>query len=366
MNNQVGLVLSGGGAKGAYHVGVMQAITELGMPIHQIAGASIGALNGAVLASAPNINVGTERLVELWQHLPQQKPIQLDYQAIKVGLPPIKQTLGYISFLLSAGLSLNNPLVIAKTLSGCVSCENLLKDDILTKMMAEYLDMQQLQTSLPLYVSIFEQNYLNGGIDDFIEGLKDSFKTEVLGIDNQYAEFRHIQSLPFEQQKEMILASSALPLLFKAYQNDNKRYTDGGQGGMIKSQGNTPIQPLIDAGCKHIIVVHLDGQSLWHRYDFPDVTVIEIRPSIDMGGFAKMLDFSENHIEKLIEIGYKDTKQTFAKIQNALGDLRDLRQSTQNLTKIFDNSQTKQLENAMARLRKSKEFLQSLDKLGKS
>lgn len=78
MNNQVGLVLSGGGAKGVYHVGVMQAITELGMPIHQIAGASIGALNGVVLASAPNITIGTERLIELWQHLPQQEPIQVN------------------------------------------------------------------------------------------------------------------------------------------------------------------------------------------------------------------------------------------------------------------------------------------------
>lgn len=355
MNNQIGLVLSGGGAKGAYHVGVMQAMTELNMPIHQIAGASIGALNGAVLASAPNINVGTERLVELWQHLPQQKPIQLDYQAIKVGLPPIKQTLGYISFLLSAGLRLNNPLIIAKTLSGCVSCENLLKDDILTKMMAEYLDMQQLQTSLPLYVSIFEQFHHNMAVDDLLQGLKDAFKTEVLGIENQHSEFRHIQSLPFEQQKEMILASSALPLLFKAYQNDNKRYTDGGQGGMIKSQGNTPIQPLIDAGCKHIIVVHLDGQSLWHRHDFSDVEVIEIRPSIDMGGAMAMLDFSADHVQKLMKTGYHDAKQTLEKVQNTLGDLRNLRHSTETLiAKVSDDTQSKQLENAMARLRTSK------------
>ena len=53
-NNKVGLVLSGGGAKGAYHVGVVRALNEMNIGIDMISGASIGALNGAVLASAPN------------------------------------------------------------------------------------------------------------------------------------------------------------------------------------------------------------------------------------------------------------------------------------------------------------------------
>lgn len=352
MNKEFGLVLSGGGAKGAYHVGVMQAITELQIPIHQIAGTSIGALNGAVLASAPNIQIGTKRLVELWEHLPAQKPIKINTQALKIGLPPIKQKLGYIIFLLSAGLRLSNPITLATALSGCISCENLLKDDILTKMMAEYLDIEQLQHSLPLYVSIFEQSYQNAAFNDLLQGLKDAFKTNVLGIENQYSEFRHIQALPIDEQKEIILASSALPLLFKAYQNDSKRHTDGGQGGMIKSQGNTPIKPLIDAGCKHILVVHLDGGSLWHRYDFGETSIIEIRPSIDMGGSIAMLDFSAGHVQKLKAAGYHDAKQMLENIQKTLGKLNDLRESNETLiSKISNNSHTQQLENAMEKLR---------------
>ena len=47
---KVGLVLSGGGAKGAYQVGVCKALAELGTQVDMIAGASIGALNGGVLA----------------------------------------------------------------------------------------------------------------------------------------------------------------------------------------------------------------------------------------------------------------------------------------------------------------------------
>ena len=63
---KVGLVLSGGGAKGAYQVGVLKALLELGARVDMVAGASIGALNGAVLASAPSLEIGVERLENLW------------------------------------------------------------------------------------------------------------------------------------------------------------------------------------------------------------------------------------------------------------------------------------------------------------
>ena len=44
-----GLVLSGGGAKGSYEIGVWKALEEIGVPIVAITGTSIGALNGAML-----------------------------------------------------------------------------------------------------------------------------------------------------------------------------------------------------------------------------------------------------------------------------------------------------------------------------
>ncbi len=48
---KVGLVLSGGGAVGMAHIGVMQALEENGVPIDQITGSSMGALIGALYAS---------------------------------------------------------------------------------------------------------------------------------------------------------------------------------------------------------------------------------------------------------------------------------------------------------------------------
>ena len=45
-----GLVLEGGGTKGAYQIGAYEALRDLGIKITGIAGTSIGALNGAFIA----------------------------------------------------------------------------------------------------------------------------------------------------------------------------------------------------------------------------------------------------------------------------------------------------------------------------
>jgi NTE family protein len=48
---KVGLVLSGGGAKGMAHIGVIRALEENGIPIDYIAGTSIGAIVGGLYAA---------------------------------------------------------------------------------------------------------------------------------------------------------------------------------------------------------------------------------------------------------------------------------------------------------------------------
>ena len=45
------IVLAGGGAKGSYHFGFWKAIRELGIDFQIVTGSSVGALNGAMMAS---------------------------------------------------------------------------------------------------------------------------------------------------------------------------------------------------------------------------------------------------------------------------------------------------------------------------
>lgn len=56
-NNKIGLVLSGGGARGFFHVGVIKALQELRVTINEIAGTSIGAIVGAMWATNSKIDI---------------------------------------------------------------------------------------------------------------------------------------------------------------------------------------------------------------------------------------------------------------------------------------------------------------------
>lgn len=55
-NKSYGLVLSGGGARGYFHIGVIKAIQELKIPITEVSGTSIGAIVGAIYCANPNVN----------------------------------------------------------------------------------------------------------------------------------------------------------------------------------------------------------------------------------------------------------------------------------------------------------------------
>ena len=73
-----GLVLSGGGSKGAYESGCMKALQELGYHFDIVTGTSIGALNGLLVAQEDY-----QKLYELWDTLSLEKvlkhPIQFDF-----------------------------------------------------------------------------------------------------------------------------------------------------------------------------------------------------------------------------------------------------------------------------------------------
>ncbi|GBG22811.1 patatin [Nostoc commune NIES-4072] len=70
-----GLVLAGGGAKGAYEAGVLKYMDEINLVPSIIAGTSIGAINGAVLASHQSFHEGVKRVIKLWKGIGKQNVI---------------------------------------------------------------------------------------------------------------------------------------------------------------------------------------------------------------------------------------------------------------------------------------------------
>ena len=59
-----GLILAGGGAKGAYQIGAWKAMRELNIEFEAIAGASVGAINGAMIAQGD-----FDDAYELWSNV---------------------------------------------------------------------------------------------------------------------------------------------------------------------------------------------------------------------------------------------------------------------------------------------------------
>src|SRR5437868_7447748 len=69
-SSRVGVVLSGGGARGAYEAGVLLAFQDAQVPTHIIASTSIGSINAASYAGHSDSFVGkAESLVESWSEL---------------------------------------------------------------------------------------------------------------------------------------------------------------------------------------------------------------------------------------------------------------------------------------------------------
>lgn len=344
----VGLVLSGGGAKGAYHVGVLKALLELGARVDAIAGASIGALNGAILASAPSLKEGVERMEELWNTLADSSPLAPNFPAylgllVEIGL----RVKGFDYFVklrnIARDAGLNVPMI------GNLLDDGLLSSSPLHRLMDMYFDPDALDNGLPLYVSVFKSR---GGLEDLLSAVMAD-----LGLkDSPASEFIHIQKLPKLQQKDALLASAAIPLLFSPRHLNDSIYRDGGMGGWQRMQGNTPVTPLLQAGIKTLLVTHLSDGSLWSRHDFPDATILEIRPQSAIqreSGFKDLLGFDPRKIPSWMEQGYEDTIHCVEHVIDVTTARNELRLS--ELALSDSDNQFKRLDQnlseAMARLR---------------
>ena len=351
-----GLVLSGGGAKGAYQTGLVKALADLDIQVTAVAGASIGALNGAVVAAAPNLQEAAVRLEEIWEELANTSPIKT-------------KNIGYYSILLaSAGLTLGTPgsvlVRIARLAAGIVGgtklagagsgedTDGLLSSAPLRTLLDRYIDIGKLGSGLDLYVSIYPAARLGG-----FHSLAEVVLADLGLRDTRLSEFRHVQAIPREEQKALLMASAALPVLYSTREVEGARYSDGGQGGWQKVQGNTPVTPLLDRGVKRIVVSHLTDGSPWSRHEYPDATIVEVRPKRPIArGSLDMISFNPASIRSWMRQGYEDTLITFEKLQRPLLAIRNVRERTELLKASLDGYGAPQdeTEAAMSRIRAPK------------
>lgn len=116
LDTPVALVLSGGGAKGAWEAGAAAALIERGVPVSLVAGSSAGALNAAMLADGR-----LDRLQDLWRSLSREQVYSWRTGVIFAGLLP-----GWVTLLaLDRAGALFDPAPLRELITGTLDLERI-------------------------------------------------------------------------------------------------------------------------------------------------------------------------------------------------------------------------------------------------
>ena len=305
MKTKLGIVLSGGGAKGAYEAGFLKALSEFDIQPDVIAGTSIGALNGAVYCANIKTKEVAILLDKIWKDLANTPALQPDKKKVFKDivqvitffspLAPVTKIVRGISYVISKG---NNK-------------EGVLSTSPISNVLEQYASVEKILAGLPFYVGLTRSN------GDLIDTLR-FLELENSGI----TDYLNVQSLSEDEIYKAILASAALPMAFDAQEINGIHYRDGCLGSLDNEWGNTPAEPLItEEKCTNLIVCHLNEGSYFNRHDpiFKDISIIEIRPK--NGTFTSLFDplkFSVDKIDIWMNQGYEDSKRILSESFEAL------------------------------------------------
>lgn len=257
-SKKYGIVLEGGGARGAYQIGAWKALKEAGIRIKGISGASVGALNGALMCMDD-----LEKAEHIWENISYSKVMDVDD--------------GIMEKMMSLNLKTEDFQEIAGAIKRIFADKGL---DVtpLRNLIMETVDEEKIRNSpRDLFVVTYS-------LSDMKKMLVD------------------VKALPEGQIGDMLLASA----YFFAFKNEKlggKRYMDGG------SVDNVPVEPLLDAGYKDIIILRIYGigRDSERFLEIPeDTSVYRIAPRQDLGG---ILDFNKKKAKKNMLLGYYDAQR---------------------------------------------------------
>jgi NTE family protein len=235
-SDRIGLLLSGGGARAAYQVGVLRAIAELlpkdaSNPFHIISGTSAGALNAASLAChAHRFRTGVKLLEHLWKNISSDQ----------IYTPQSGKLLGSASTLLLSSVRKKSADVP----------RSLLDNSPLTELLQRVLKLNKIQGNIDKglldALSITASAYSTGESVSFYQGMNGLVDWEGPHRIGRRGQLSHAH----------LLASAALPVLFPAVKIDNQFYGDGSVRQLAPT--STPIH----LGATRLLVVGVSGNRL--------------------------------------------------------------------------------------------------------
>ena len=256
------LVLSGGGAKGSYQIGVWKALRELNIDVSLVVGTSVGALNGAFIAQEQY-----EDAINMWSNIDMTSVFEVD-----------DNILNEISKIKEHGI---------KSIS-----LKLIKHPLVKIFRDRGIDITPLRKTIEDLLD--EDNIRNSKID---------FGLVTISINDKKPLRLFIDDIPKGELKYYLMGSALVPG-FSQNKNDKKRFIDGG------IYDNLPVKMAISKGYKDIIVVNL--MKFFKNKKYPDINQINISPSGSLGNF---LYFNKERSIRNIEMGYLDALKAFNSVK---------------------------------------------------
>ena len=286
MANELGLVMTGGGARGAYQAGVLKRIGELkpiqtyGNPFPIIGGASAGSINGAGLAmGCDDFALATKVLAQLWSRLRPYDIFRCDV------LSQARNSLNWI-------LDLSFGAVL-----GGGHARSFLDATPLRRFLNQHIDCNRIQDNIKrghLYaLTISATNYNSGKSYLFIQGKKGH---------PMWNRSRRV-TLATKITVDHICASAAIPLVFQPVRLNTVRGTAFFGDGCVRLQ--QPLSPIIRLGAKKIFAIGVRGHNLEHREeasDNRDPSLAQIMGVLFNVMFLDHLATDVEHLERLNQL----------------------------------------------------------------
>lgn len=257
--DRYGLVLAGGGGKGAYQMGAWKALREMGITFDAIAGVSIGSINGALIAQGDY-----DKAMEMWNSVSIDKGVKITH-----ALPDPDNLFS----------KKNWPALFREVIKN-----GGLDASPLAEYIKNYIDEKKIrEKNIPLGIVTVQLNQKASGLELFID------------------------DIPEGELVDYLLASSSIPLVTNIGP-EGEKYLDGGV------YDNTPVMTLKKRGYNKLIVIDISNiKGVAHNLDFSNSRVVYIKPykSEDLGA---AFDFDAELNQKRMDMGYLDTKKAFGEL----------------------------------------------------
>lgn len=277
----VGLVLSGGGARAAYQVGALRALQELStskeIPFNVLTGLSAGAINCVSLASgASDFKCAVDLLCETWLSLTPDAVYRTD-----------------MAKLATLGLKWMGNLSLGG-LVGRTETNYLLDTSPLRELLGQRMDCTQIQRHIERGtlrgVAVSATNYLTGTIVSFFDAHPDVQPW----VRYDRVAFRDRITLSH------VMASAAIPIFFPPVPIGGCMYGDGGV------RMTTPVSPAIHLGADKIVAIGIRyARSTEQTLKLNREARAESVSVAQIGGVllnALFLDSLDNDLERLQRI----------------------------------------------------------------